>query len=247
VSDDADDAALDFFNAQRANFARTCATLSSAHPGLADALALQAGDNYQKNAEIQAEGQPPPACARGCDACCGLQVSATAPEIFHVAHFVRLTARAFARHGVDLGRDIGQAQAQIAGLNRQQRFAAQKPCPFVIGGACSIYSVRPLACRGHISFDRDACEAVARGCDVEVPISAAHKTTRMLVQGALQAALRDAGLAWGAYDFLGALDRALKNPECEAQWRLGADVFADFRLDADNADAAPLREAAHAM
>ncbi len=56
---------------------------------------------------------------------------------------------------------------------------------------------------------------------------AAHKAVRVLVQGALQAALRDAGLAWGAYEFLGALDRALKNPECEALWRQGEDVFAD--------------------
>jgi hypothetical protein len=174
-------------------------------------------------------------------------VAATAPEIFHAAHFIRLTAPAFAKHHVDLGQNIGQAQAQVAGLDQAERFAAQKPCPLVIGGACAIYSARTLACRGHISFDRSACAAVAQGCDVEVTLSAAHKATRVLVQGALQAALQDAGLAWGAYEFLGALDRALKNPELEAQWRQGADVFEDLRLDADSADAAPPQEAAHAM
>jgi hypothetical protein len=240
------DGALAFFNAQRENFARTCALLG-ANSGLADALASQACENYEKNAEIQAEGQPLPACARGCDPCCCLQVSATAPEIFHAAHFIRLTAPAFARHNVDLGRNIGQAQAQISGLDQAERFAAQKPCPLVIGGACAIYSARTLACRGHISFDRSACEAVAQGCDVEVTLSAAHKATRMLVQGALQAALQDAGLAWGAYEFLGALDRALENPELEAQWRQGADVFADLRLDADKTDETQPQEAAQAM
>ncbi len=230
--------ALAFFNAQRDNFAHTCAQLGRG-PALADALATQACDNYQQNADIQAEGQPAPACARGCDPCCCLQVAATAPEIFHAAHFIRLTSSAFARHGVDLAQRLNDVQASIVGLSQEDRFASAQACPLVIGGACAVYSARTLACRGHISFDRGACQAAAQGCDVEVTLSAAHKAVRVLVQGALQAALREAGLAWGAYEFLSALDRALENPDCEALWRQGEDVFADLRLDAANDQALP--------
>jgi hypothetical protein len=239
--------ALGFFNAQRENFSQTCARLGRG-AALADALAAQACDNYQQNADIQAEGQPAPACARGCDPCCCLQVAATAPEIFHAAHFIRLTSPAFARHGVDLAQKLSDVHDRIDGLSQQERFASAQACPLVIGGACAVYSARTLACRGHISFDRSACKAAAQGCDVEVTLSAAHKAVRVLVQGALQAALRDAGLAWGAYEFLGALDRALKNPDCEALWRQGEDVFADLRLDEPNADAMlPALAAARAM
>lgn len=220
----------EFFNAQRDNFARVCAQFAGA-PELADALASIACDNYEKNAAIQAEGQPDPACMRGCDPCCCLQVAATAPEIFHAAHFIRVTAPAFSRHGVDLSQSLRSVQDDIAGKGQEERLASQTACPLIINGACSVYAARTLACRSHISFDREACAQAVQGCDVEVVTSAAHKTTRILVQGALQAALRDAGLAWGAYEFLGALDRALQNPDCERLWREGVDVFADLRLD----------------
>jgi hypothetical protein len=246
VSEDSE-GALAFFHAQRDNFSHTSAQLGRG-PALADALAAQACDNYQQNADIQAEGQPTPACARGCDPCCCLQVAATAPEIFHAAHFIRLTSPAFAKHGVDLAQRLSDVHDNIDGLSQQERFASAQACPLVIGGACAVYSARTLACRGHISFDRGACKAAAQGCDVEVTLSAAHKAVRVLVQGALQAALRDAGLAWGAYEFLGALDRALKNPECEALWRQGEDVFADLRLDDPKSDdTLPSLEAARAM
>ncbi len=219
-----------FFDAQRANFAKVLAR-GSGDARLADVLAALACDNYQNNAVIQAEGQPAPACERGCDACCCLQVSATAPEIFHAAHFIRLTAPAFAKHGVDLAQKLRQTQALTAGRSQQQRCASRVACPFVIGGACAIYAARPLACRGHLSFDRNACVAAIEGGDADVPASDAHKTVRCLVQGALQSSLHDAGLGWGAYEFLAALDRVLDNPDCERLWREGHDVFADLRLD----------------
>jgi Fe-S-cluster containining protein len=219
-----------FFEAQRDNFSKILAQ-GCGDARLADALTAQACDNYRNNAEIQAEDEPASACERGCDACCCLQVSATAPEIFHAAHFIRVTAPIFAKHGVDLAANLRQAQTQTAGKSQDQRCASRVACPFVIGGACAIYAARPLACRGHMSFDRNACVAAIEGGEAEVPISIAHKTVRCLVQGALQSALHDAGLGWGAYEFLAALDRALDRPDCETLWRQGQDVFAEFRLD----------------
>ncbi len=141
-----------------------------------------------------------------------MQVSATAPEIFVAARFIRLTAPAFAAHGVDFAPEVAAFVERVKGMDQQARFASQLACPFIINGACAIYAARTLACRGHVGFDRAACEAAARGEDVDTPISAAHKTVRALVQGALQAALRDGGLDWGASEFLAGLDRALQKP-----------------------------------
>ncbi|WP_294534658.1 YkgJ family cysteine cluster protein [uncultured Rhodoblastus sp.] len=218
-----------FFNAMRDNFS-TILAQGAGDPRLIDVLAAQAGDNYEKNAEIQSEGLPSPACCKGCDTCCCLQVAATAPEVFHAAHFIRLTAQAFAAHGVDLAKRLEQARESFIGKDQDKRFFSRTACPLIIGGACAIYAARPLACRGHVSFDVQACIAAAEGRDVEVPASQAHKTVRALVQNALQASLREAGLGWGAYEFLMALDRALQDPKCEENWRRGGDVFADLQL-----------------
>jgi Fe-S-cluster containining protein len=221
-----------FFNAMRDNFS-TILAQGAGDPRLVDVLTAQAGDNYEKNAEIQSEGLPSHACGKGCETCCCLQVAATAPEVFHAAHFIRLTAQAFAAHGVDLAGRLAQARESIAGKDHAQRFVSRKACPLIIGGACAIYAARPLACRGHVSFDREACIAAAEGRDAEAPVSEVHKTVRAIVQNALQASLREADLGWGAYEFLTALDRALQDPHCEEKWRRGGDVFADLQLGAE--------------
>ena len=219
----------EFFNAMRKNFARILAQ-GKGDPRLIDVLAAQAGDNYERNVAIQSEGLPPHACGKGCETCCCLQVAATAPEIFHAAHYIRVTGQAFAAHGVDLAARVRQSQAHLSGKSDVERFVSRAPCPLIIGAACAIYAARPLACRGHVSFDREACIAIAAGQDAEAPASEVHKTVRALVQNALQAAMRDAGLSWGAYEFLAALDRVLQDPQCEARWKAGVDVFADLQL-----------------
>ncbi len=227
-----DNSAENFFIALRKSFGETIRA-GKGQSRLIDALAGQAIELFERNAEIQSEGQPAPACCRGCDTCCCLEVTATAPEIFLAARFLRLTAPAFAAHGVAFKSLISSCCADNKGKDQQARFASRQMCPFIIGGACAIYSVRTLACRGHVGFDRAACEAAARGEDVEALVSGAHKGVRVLVQGALQAALRDGGLDWGASDFLSGLERALEDPEAEARWLRGEKVFDDLRIDAE--------------
>ena len=100
------------------------------------------------------------------------------------------------------------------------------PCPFIDGGLCVIYAVRPLACRGHASYDEKACIDALAGQSCEVPVSELHVTVRSLAQNAMQAALRDSGYAWGAYELNQALHIALTNEACEAAWLKGHDVFA---------------------
>jgi len=225
-----------FFAALRENFGETIRAGRSAEgvrdPRLIEALAAQAAELFERNAEIQSEGQPEPACCRGCAACCALQVAATAPEIFLAARFLRITASAFAAYGVDFAARVAAFNAKTRGMDQQARFASKMLCPFIINGACAIYAARTLACRGHVAFDRAACEAASRGEDVETPVSAAHKTVRVLVQGALQEALREGGLDWGASEFLTSLDRALTDPQAETRWLRGEQVFQDLRLDA---------------
>jgi Fe-S-cluster containining protein len=236
-----------FFQAQRKAFDK--ALQGWRHDErLIQVLVSQAIDNYERNAAIQAAGQPAHECAKGCETCCCLRVVATAPEIFLAGQFIRVTAGAYAKVEIDLAQRLADAQAATDGQSEQTRMQSRHLCPFIIEGACAIYVARPLACRGHISFDRDACIGAAKGEDIEVPTSAAHRTVRSLVQNAMQASMRDAGLGWGVYEFLAALNRSLQDETCEARWRAGEDVFSDLRLgDIDLEDmAATFDELSHA-
>lgn len=69
-------------------------------------------------------------------------------------------------------------------------------CPFLHEHVCSIYPVRPSACRGWMSADLEACKTAATvkdGPDITQPVfSIAY---RSVVDQALFALLRDRGLS----------------------------------------------------
>lgn len=190
----------------------------------------QAFDSFAGNVQIQCEDEPPLACHRGCATCCTLQVSATAPEVFGVARFLRAVAPALQARGIDLIGQIRAADAATRGLGEAARVALRQRCPFIAQGVCVIYSVRPLACRGHASHDVKACVDAAAGRVAEVPYSVGHHMVRALVQNALQSALRDAGLPWGAFELNHALLLALDTPGAEAAWWAGEDPLAPAAL-----------------
>jgi Fe-S-cluster containining protein len=96
------------------------------------------------------------ACSRGCDYCCrnGMQVLLAPHEADQIADRVR-DDPAFA-----IVRERVQSTAQrTRGMTNGQYWEAKVVCPFVENGLCSIYEVRPLACRTWTSVDVDACRA----------------------------------------------------------------------------------------
>jgi len=192
-------------------------------PQLVDALLHQAFDTFAGNLPQQCEGEPPLACQRGCATCCTLRVSATAPEVWGVARFLRAVAPRLEPMGIDLMGQVRAADALTRGLDEAGRVAARQTCPFIARGVCVVYGVRPLACRGHASHDVKACVEAASGRRADVPYSLGHQMVRSLVQNAMQSALRDARLAWGSYELNHALVIADDHPVAEAAWLAGGD------------------------
>lgn len=199
-------------------------------PALVDALLSQAFDSFQGNVAIQCENEPPLDCQRGCATCCTLRVSATAPEVWLVARFLRAVAPRLEARGVDLIGQVRAADQRTRGKTEAERVALRERCPFIAQGVCVIYPVRPLACRGHASHSVKACVEAAAGRTREVPYSQGHYMVRALVQNAMQSALRDAGLAWGSYELNQALLQALDDPQAEAAWLDGGDPLAAAAL-----------------
>lgn len=83
----------------------------------------------------------------------------------------------------------------------------------------------------HASHDRRACADAAADRVDQVPFSGPHRLVRLLLQAALQAALRDQGKAWGAYELNHALVLALNRPDAQAAWQQGEDPLADAAAD----------------
>ena len=147
-----------------------------------------------------------------------------------LARFVSVNAAAFAARDVMLFKRIADADQAVGGLSEEQRMLVQYACPLIEGELCLAYKVRPLACRGHAAFDKALCVAAARGEAVETPVSASHLVVRSLVQNALMAALRRAGLAWGLYEVNRALNVALSAPDALEQWISGHDPLDHARI-----------------
>ncbi|MCB4364508.1 YkgJ family cysteine cluster protein [Hydrogenophaga taeniospiralis] len=226
-----------FFRDLRGAFEHTLGGPGAADADRFQAVMLQAWDSFDGNVAIQSEGRPPIACRKGCPSCCTLRVTALAPEVFMVAAYLRATAPALRGHGIDLIGRLRDTDAATRGLGEEQRVALRRRCAFIEQGVCLIHRVRPLACRGHASHDRRACADAAAGRVDEVPFSGPHRVVRVLVQSALQAALRQQGLAWGAYELNHALVLALDDPSTPASWHHGSDPLAPAAVDLEHRDA----------
>lgn len=203
----------------------------AAVPAHLQAVMLQAWDSFDGNVAIQSEGQPPVACAKGCPSCCSLRVTASAPEVFMIAAYLRAVTPTLLSHDIDLIKSLRECDAATRGLDEPQRVALRRRCAFIVQGACLIHRVRPLACRGHASHDRRACVEAAAGRADEVPFSGPHRVVRVLVQSALQAAMRQRQLAWGVYELNHALLLALDDDTALSNWLAGGDPLADAAVD----------------
>jgi len=225
-----DNSPLAFFGGMHAAYADV---MASQHNLVENLLSLAFG-SFEGNVAIQAEGQPEIDCTKGCAACCRLRVVATAPEVLLIASYIRAREAALRERGIDLTQRVAEADADTRGLNEAERAARKRRCPFIVKGACTIYPVRTLACRGHASHDRRACAGAMAGDDGVIPISQPHLMVRSIVQNAMQSALRDHDLAWELYELNHALHLALTDDSAGVRWRNGEDVFAPAMIDEVN-------------
>ena len=167
-------------------------------------------------------------CAKGCGFCCHLRVSAMAPEVFHVASFVR---KQFAG---ELERVIGQVRAADANsrdLSSHDRPLHKFPCGLLVANACSVYVARPSACRGLTSISVKTCERGYNGEEVSVQTPAVWTEIRQAHNQAMWAALSASGLPAHSYELNHAMLVALETPDAESRWLEGEDVFAGVSCD----------------
>ena len=166
---------------------------------------------------------PQPACQAGCAHCCHLRVEATEPEVFHIAQHLRAQpAEALADALSALHRHV-----TTAALNPTN--PARQACSFLVDERCSIYPVRPAACRKAHSLSAPHCAEQS----ATIP-----QNLRLLVDAeALMAgtalAYRDQPLLASAHELNAAVLAALNDPAAQARWYQG-DAAALMPKDAQN-------------
>ena len=166
-----------------------------------DALRRAVADNAERGAEM-AKIQ----CRRGCAFCCHVTVVVTPLEAIRLAR-----------------RDASRGRAPAQAGDATVRFA---PCPLLVDGACSVYDIRPFACRSLFSLDAARCEAGYGGAqEATVP---SLDWPRLLSCGYITgqiAALDDLGLTSRLVELKPALALLTRDATALPRWLNGEDVF----------------------
>ena len=166
------------------------------------------------------------ACKRGCAHCCHTWVSAPAPEILFLAKRIR------GRQNVSMIERIRGAHARTKGLTMAGRRLKPIPCPLLDGDACSVYDVRPSACRFASSANAAICgRCLMEGSNESIPTPVMHLRARAGYQIALACALNYLRLPHYFYEFNAGLMRALETKDAEKLWLAGNDIFAGVQRD----------------
>lgn len=165
------------------------------------------------------------ACKKGCAYCCHGIVAITAPEAFALAARLR-------KDGADAIVQFRERATAVAGKSASERLGAKLPCPLLRSdGACTVYAVRPLACRRVVSFELKPCLEEFEGQDGEIAVPAHYNAHAANVLVALAVALADARQPLAHYEFSAAVLAVLDVPDAEAKWRRGEDLFAGLRRE----------------
>jgi hypothetical protein len=111
------------------------------NPALDDADKTRA--LYAATAPLEKDMGAFSACRKGCSHCCHIAVAVNQAEAQIIGEHIGQLPEHPANRGME-GRD-GFAEFVPLGY--------ENPCPFLVDNQCSIYDVRPSACRLHFSLD----------------------------------------------------------------------------------------------
>jgi len=166
------------------------------------------------------------ACAAGCCFCCSLPVDMTVPEALRIVAYVQ--AALPPALAALLRQRLASTAAQLHGLSFEEHAQARIPCALLVDGRCTVYAVRPLACRAWTSASRDCCEAVFHGDPVTMlpPLDTWTYDAVWSVARGLAAGVTQARLDGTTYELHSILHHLFATPDAVQQWLRGEEAFA---------------------
>ncbi len=128
---------------------------------------------------------------------------------------------------------IVEVDRATRGLSYDKRFKTGLWCPILVDNLCTVYPVRPFACRIIHSFDSDLCR-LGYGELRVIPIPRwgnIERKTLTLAAG-LTASLIQRGVTYAGQvvEFVAALRIAMELPDCIDRWLEGENVFVEAEV-----------------
>ena len=151
------------------------------------------------------------ACKPGCSHCCHARVEVSPAEAFRIARMLQ------AWPIDELGALIERLRSHVAAASEVDDWKKRPACPFLSQHHCTIYEVRPGACRKAHSLDVGPCESGEPSIPQSLKLLVAAES---LLKG-VQAAYQDHGLEMAAQSLANCVLLALTEPELEARWCSG--------------------------
>lgn len=94
------------------------------------------------------------ACRHGCLHCCHTPVTISSIEADLIGRHAGVTlAKPVQAVSLQTYDDLNEATAALAAISAQ---VEPSPCPFLSHGTCTVYDVRPMACRLLLNLDDDS-------------------------------------------------------------------------------------------
>jgi uncharacterized protein len=154
-----------------------------------------------------AELGPVPDCKIGCSYCCHVRVEATDPEVFWIARKIRQQPASEVTELIEkLRRRVAEHHADS--LDRR------RSCTFLVDNRCTIYEVRPAACRKAHSLSVKQCQAFAP----EIPQNLTLLVEAEALMIGTAEAYREVDLPASAHELNSAVLLALGDESAEARW-----------------------------
>jgi uncharacterized protein len=176
-----------------------------------------------------------PACQKGCWYCCTHLVTATVPEVMQVANHIRETWTA--EQIAALRERIAKHKIAIQPMrDGVEGFIPRHACPLLQEGACSVWSARPLTCRGWNSVSVEDCRVKMENPESGIRERAlAHQmAVADFVRQGLEEGLAHSKANGNVCDLAYGLEIALDNPDAMDRYLAGDDLFMPARVGLEN-------------
>lgn len=166
------------------------------------------------------------ACVEGCSLCCWLRVDTYAHEVFLIAEHVRAN---FSKGEIEaLMERLAAHSERVLPLTPLEHATRNIACPLLREGRCSVYAVRPLACRRQHSLSLAACQfTFDHPTDLSAPSDHHGELHAALSEAMRERAAHYAELGYDVtiYELGTALEEALSDPESWESWRGRLEAF----------------------
>jgi Fe-S-cluster containining protein len=185
-------------------------------PALVNSAARVATYTDQMIATLNERYKPALDCREGCSFCCRKPgVLASAPELLRVLDHVNQTFSETERAALaERARSYAQ---RMEGRDVNAPLDESVPCPLLVNERCSVYSARPLVCRGYNSTSVEACRTAHERSTGLVPIFALIKDVSDGATVGLEQQVGSHGLNDAMLDLGRALNIAFSAPEEDFQ------------------------------